>query len=113
MNRQFIKLKKGTKLYSGKIGLFPKIWLLDVNKLKDIIIDPNIKIITATLVKDVHYINIVVQMNILNDPDAIQKRAIFLIRVTPQLIALGFSDTNLLKIHSEIPKQINLLELLN
>jgi len=48
------------------------------------------------LTKDAFYINKIVSIETLNDPRAIQKKAIFLIQVTPNIVALGFSDISLL-----------------
>ena len=74
MNPSFVKLPKGTQLYSISVSstpLTPISWFLDINianQLKDIIKGQNVEVITATLIKDVQYINKIVDIKILNDP---------------------------------------------
>ncbi len=103
MNPSFVKLPKGTKLYSVKIDpntLTSKVWFLDIdiaNRLKNMVKGQNAVVIESTLIKDVQYINKIVPIKILDDPRVKEKKAIFLIQITPQIVALGFSDISLLK----------------
>ncbi len=118
MNLSFVKINKGVKLYSvGFANTIPVYSFLDKNKaieykkyISQVAI--NLVITTYILNKDVVYISKIVPKETLNNPQAIQKKAIFLIQVTPNIVALGFSDTSLLSYYNDSISERTLNELI-
>ncbi len=107
MNSQFGKISKGTKLYSVKstISLLPKLWVTDISiahQLKNKSGNKDSSIVSATLEKDIIFINKVVTIETLNNPLAIQKKSVFLVQVNDTITAFGFSDISLLIIDVNI-----------
>ena len=109
---QFIKLDNGTRLYAvSRSNETPKIYLLTkINALNYMEflsqMMNNLTLDTYTLNKDMLYLNKILPAEYLENPEFIRKKVVFLVQVTTDIQAFGFSDISLLtKInHITIPK---------